>query len=263
MFHKKVESILNESNLDDKFIKFKIFYDDFKLGRVEFEDNFIPKILKKPSFSRICKVLPAKDIPKFKDDKKEAFFLHSIAHIEYSAIDLALDDCYRFVKLPLAYYEDWLEVASDEIRHFTMISDELLKLGYKYGDFPVHDGLFFGMKNTQNSLLERMAIMHKYMEANGLDANYFMLKKIKNDSSKKELKNLLNQILEEEISHVKKGNYWFEFACKKEGISKGIFIDIVMKHYPKFKNIKKELNINDRIRAGFTEEEIKILNNKP
>ncbi|MSN96832.1 ferritin-like domain-containing protein [Campylobacter sp. FMV-PI01] len=254
MFYKSVEEILNESNLELKFSKFKKFYSKFRAGQVEFEENFQPKPLNLPSYAKICQILPPKDLPKFKGDKKIPAFLHSILHIEYSAIDIALDDCYRFVGLPFEYYVDFLEICEDEIRHFSMIEKELLKFGFKYGDFAVHDGLFFALKNTSHSLAERMAILHKYSEANGLDANYFILKKIDNGS----LKELLEQILEEEISHVKKGNKWFDYANKDLNLD---FLDIVLKHYPKFKNYKRELNEVDRIRAGFSQDEILKLKN--
>ena len=76
-----------------------------------------------------------------KQAEKQKAFLHSIVHIEYSAVDIALDAAYRFRALPKAYYDDWLEVVEDEIRHFKMIEEHMAKFGVKYGDFAVHDGL--------------------------------------------------------------------------------------------------------------------------
>ncbi|CZE48098.1 ferritin-like domain-containing protein [Campylobacter geochelonis] len=260
-FYLLVKDVLDESDFAKKEAKFDKLYNDFLEKKFEFEPNFTPKPLEVPSFAKICKILPAKDLPSYKGAQKEASFLHSIAHIEYSAIDIALDDCYRFVNLPFDYYKDWLEVAKDEIRHFKKILEELEKTGYKYGDFAVHDGLFFAMKKTQNSLVERMAVLHRYMEANGLDANFFMLNKIKNDKNKTNLTNLLNIILKEEISHVQKGDRWYKFACKAAKVDESLFLDIIIKHYPNFTSIKRELNVEARLEAGFSKDEIRNLQN--
>src|SRR3546814_6003688 len=52
-----------------------------------------------------------------------AAFIHSIAHIEFNAIDLGWDAVYRFRGMPADFYADWVSVASDEARHFTMRSE--------------------------------------------------------------------------------------------------------------------------------------------
>ena len=48
--------------------------------------------------------------------------MHAIAHIEFNAINLALDAAYRFRNQPSDYYLDWLKIADDEARHFTPVS---------------------------------------------------------------------------------------------------------------------------------------------
>ena len=40
--------------------------------------------------------------------------LHAVAHIEFNAINLALDAVWRFAGLPEAYYRDWFRVAAEE-----------------------------------------------------------------------------------------------------------------------------------------------------
>lgn len=257
MFFEEIEFVLNQSDIELKRAKFSEIW--AKFDEFSFDVKFKPKPLISPSYAEICEILPAKDLPKYKGEDKIPAFLHSIAHIEYSAIDIALDDCYRFTNLPKEYYFDFLELASDEFRHFSMISDELAKFGYKYGDFPVHDGLFFALKNTQNSLLERMALLHRHQEAVGLDANFFMLKKLKNDKEKAFLLPLLEVILDEEISHVRKGDKWFKWECDETGKSYECFFDILNKHLPKLKDFKRELNVKDRLNAGYTKEELEKL----
>lgn len=255
MFFKFVEDVLNESDFEIKHSKFNQILGIF--DSFEFSVDFTPKPLSTPSYAKICEILPAKDLPKYKGEDKIPAFLHSIAHIEYSAIDIALDDCYRFTGLPREYYRDFLELAGDEFRHFLMISDELAKFGYKYGDFPVHDGLFFALKNTQHSFLERMALLHRHQEAVGLDANFFMLERLKDDRAF--LIPLLEVILEEEVDHVRKGDRWFRWECKRIGEDVSCFFDIVESYYPKFRSFKREINVDGRIRAGYDQKEIEEL----
>jgi hypothetical protein len=135
----------------------------------------------------------------------------------------------------------------------------------KYGEFAVHDGLFIALQNTSASLLERMAVLPRYMEANGLDANAFMLKKLETerekDGSKAQLCEILQVILDEEISHVSKGDRWFKFACEKEGVSPEIYAQIVQKIYPKAFLQSRELNVSARLKSGFSEAEIEHIKN--
>ncbi len=147
--------------------------------------------------------------------------MHSIAHIEYSAIDLALDAVYRYPQMPLVYKRDWLEVASDEIRHFRMLDTLLKDLGYCYGDFPVHSGLFDAANHTAHNILDRMAIVPRYFEASGLDVSPQIIKKLANKHkipAVMKLIDTLNIIYKEEIDHVLKGDRWFKYLCQRRGL---------------------------------------------
>lgn len=198
---------------------------------------------------------------KVKPKDKNLNFIHSVAHIEFSAIDIALDACYRFRNLPREFYEDWLEVAEDEIRHFCMIENLLLKQGGRYGELSVHDGLFIALQKTSDSLTSRMALLPRYMEANGLDANAHIIKRLEGEGENEELIECLKVILKEEVSHVYKGDKWFKFACKKEGIDENNYFDIILSLYPNsFKNVR-EINEQDRLKAGFSKEELCLIKN--
>ncbi|QDS05129.1 ferritin-like domain-containing protein [Campylobacter fetus] len=255
-FFDEVWEILNESRLEIKFFKFEQLFFKFKNDEYEFNVNFIPKSLTTPSYAKICDVCEMKDLKKHSQNKALATFLHSIAHIEYSAIDIALDACYRFLNLPKEFYFDWLEVADDEIKHFKMINEKLENAGYNYGDFTVHNGLFIAMQKTENSLLDRMAVLPRFMEANGLDANLFIMKKIANDKQKNYLLDILKTIHDEEIGHVKKGDKWFKFACKEQGVDPKEWMNIVLKHYPKAFHTKRKLDVKHRLMAGFDQSEL-------
>ena len=135
------------------------------------EPKFEAKIFEKPSYANICEIVEPRALKTRKDfDTKAglATLVHAIAHIEYSAIDLALDAAYRYAEMNQAYKQDWLKVAKDEIRHYLMLEELLVELGFKYGDFPVHAGLFDASMNTATNHLDRMAIIPRYYEASGL-----------------------------------------------------------------------------------------------
>lgn len=257
-FFESVWNILNEGNICVKFEEFHKFYKNFKRYHdIDFDLNNEVRLLERPSYANFCNVVSMRDLnKKIPSDKKYVNFIHSIAHIEFCAIDIALDAVYRFRGLPRSYYEDWLEVACDEIRHFNMINELLNDNGVKYGDFVVHDGLFVALCKTQNSLLKRMALLPRYMEANGLDANAHIIKKLEFENNNERLIKILNIILQEEISHVSKGDKWFKYACEHENISTQEYVNIIKELYPNaFKSVR-ELNENARIKAGFSIDEI-------
>ena len=236
-------------------------------NEVREETHYKAKIFEKPSYASKCHIVLPKELPARKDfDTKEglATLIHAITHIEYSAIDLALDAVYRFPQMPMAYKIDWLVVAEDEVRHFKMLNDMLESLGYKYGDFPVHCGLFDVAEHTAHSVLDRMAIVPRYYEASGLDVNPQIVKKLENKRKKpliKELMEALEVIYKEEIEHVQKGDRWFKWLCEKEGVEQSIYFEILQR-YDILNKHRPHLNIDARKEAGFTCDEIKKLGAK-
>src|SRR3546814_3275364 len=84
----------------------------------------------------------------------------------FNAINLALDAGWRFEGLPDAYYEDWLSVAQDEARHFAMLRARLQSLGYDYGDFTAHNGLWEAAESTAHDVLLRMTLDRKSTRLN-------------------------------------------------------------------------------------------------
>lgn len=266
-FYKELELILQSKESAQKIEKFRHFYTLFCAGKLEFEDEFISKKFEQPSYTDICTIVPPQVVPKRKNLTTvdgQINLLHAIAHIEYSAIDLALDSAYRFQGLPKEYYEDWLKVADDEIRHFLMLEKLLHDIGAKYGDIEVHNALFEASQRT-NTLIERMAVVPRYLEANGLDATPMILDKLKK-LPKSEMINkiieVLKVILEEEIDHVQKGDTWFNYACKKEGKLHDIYFEIIEKYYPQGFLRPKNLNIEARKEAGFSCDELEFMAKK-
>ncbi|MDE0715351.1 MAG: ferritin-like domain-containing protein [Gammaproteobacteria bacterium] len=178
-----------------------------------------------------------------------ACFLHAIAHIEFNAINLALDAVYRFGGLPDGYYRDWLEVARDEACHHAMLEDRLEELGYRYGDFPAHNGLWDVACRTAHDLVSRMAMVPCVMEARGLDVTPGMIRRFR-DMGDDRSAGLLETILEEEERHVAIGVAWYRWACGERGLDPvPTFFSLLETYLPH--RLSGPLNIDRRRAAGF------------
>lgn len=145
-----------------------------------------------------------------------AALVHAIAHIEFNAINLALDATCRFRDMPWDYYADWISVAADEARHFGMLTLRLADLGVAYGDFPAHNGLWEMAERTANSCLVRMALVPRVLEARGLDVTPGMITRLRQCGDEETI-GVLEIILAEEIAHVAIGTRWFRYCCVLEG----------------------------------------------
>lgn len=230
-------------------------------------EEFVPVLFETPSYASKCRIVSPRKLPARKEfDTHEglATLIHAIVHIEYSAIDLALDAVYRFPQMPLEYKLDWLAVAEDEIRHYRMLLALLTELGYKYGDFPVHSGLFDAAVHTAHSVLDRMAVVPRYYEAGGLDVNPQIIKKLDNKRKNPLVSRLIDAlkiILEEEVEHVHKGDRWFKYLCEKEGADESVYFEI-LERYRLLEKHRPHINVDARKEAGFTCNEIKKLGAK-
>jgi uncharacterized ferritin-like protein (DUF455 family) len=257
-----LEKLLEERSIVKKLQSFKRFYQEFRETQdIDFINNKEIKVFENPSFYKLCTIVHPTKVPNRKNlHTKEGMgiLLHAIAHIEYSAIDLALDACYRFRGLPREYYEDWMEVADDEVRHFEMICKLMGEYDIEYGDIPVHQGLFdASMKSLE--FIPRMALIPRYMEANGLDANQMLIDKLQYIPNTQKVIDLLTIILDEEIDHVKKGDYWYKYGCnQKENFSCDYF-KIVNTIYPNSFKGNKHINHKARKEAGFSDKELETL----
>jgi len=263
-FYKLLEEAITTPDIEIKEnLTQKCFLYCSKNGSISSE-SFTPILFEKPSYSDRCTIVDPRELKARKDfDTKEGLgtLIHAITHIEYSAIDLALDAVYRFPDMPQAYKIDWLEVALDEIRHYKMLSSLLAKLEYKYGDFTVHCGLFDASVHTAKSVLDRMAIIPRYYEASGLDVNPQIVKKIHNKRKNpivKELIESLDIIYEEEITHVQKGDRWFKYICDENNLDYSTYF-IILEKYKLSSKYRPHLDVKGRKKAGFSCTEIKKL----
>jgi len=183
--------------------------------------------------------------------------LHAIAHIEFNAVNLALDAVCRFRDMPQEYYRDWLSVAADEVRHFLLLQQRLQDYGADYGDHPAHNGLWEMAEKTTDSCLVRMALVPRVLEARGLDVTPGMMQRLQAVGDHESCA-VLQIILDEEVGHVAIGSHWFSWCCAKEGKEPGpTFLELLQSRYPG--SVRGPFNHSARLLAGFSDEEMMAL----
>jgi len=186
-----------------------------------------------------------------------AALFHALAHIEFNAINLALDAIYRFQDMPKEYVLDWAKVASEEAYHFQLIADRLKDFNMNYGDLPAHNGLWDMAVRTDFDVMVRMALVPRVLEARGLDVAPKMIEKFNSQGDQKAVK-LLTRILEDEVGHVKIGSYWFKKICQQKQLNhEEKYMELLDKFY--VGKPKGPFNRELRIIAGFSNAEINWL----
>lgn len=186
-----------------------------------------------------------------------AALLHSIAHIEFNAINLALDAVWRFPGLPEAYYRDWLHVADEEATHFTLVCDRLRAHDAAYGDFAAHNGLWEMAERTADDVLARMALVPRTLEARGLDASPAVRAKLAGAGDEASAQ-VIDVILRDEIGHVAIGNRWFRFLCKRQDLDPlQAYAELAGRHAAP--RLRGPFNLAARRAAGFDEAELQAL----
>ncbi len=186
--------------------------------------------------------------------------VHAIAHIEFNAMNLALDAAWRFEGMPEAYYRDWLRVAAEEAKHFTLLSEHLVQQGRAYGTFLAHDGLWTMCDSTRDDITARMALVPRTLEARGLDATPVVQARLRKVGTRQALEAaaILEIILEEEVGHVAIGNHWYHWLCQRGGHDPiAFYAQAALAH--RAPRLKPPFNISARRQAGFSEEELQKL----
>lgn len=186
-----------------------------------------------------------------------AVLLHALAHIEFNAINLALDAVWRYAGLPDAFYRDWLRVAREEAYHFELLNTHLGTLGHGYGDFPAHNGLWEMAEKTRDDLLARLALVPRTLEARGLDASPLIRDKLINAGDRAGGA-ILDIILRDEIGHVAIGNHWYRYLCTQQGRDPVATYAELAQRYDA-PRLRGPFNIEARRQAGFDEAELAAL----
>lgn len=203
-------------------------------------------------------VLPRElPIRKLTSEEGRAAFIHALAHIEFNAINLAWDAVLRFRGLPTDYYNDWVKVADEEAVHFGLLRDRLRALGYDYGDFPAHNGLWVMAQKTAFDPLVRMALVPRVLEARGLDVTPGMMKRLQ-DVGDSESANVLETILRDEVGHVEIGSRWFRYLCEQRGVEPDSIYKELLQEYMTGK-LRQPFNDEARKAAGFSDAELAFI----
>jgi len=189
-----------------------------------------------------------------------ASLMHAVAHIEFNAINLALDAVQRFAGMPESFYAEWLTVAEEEAYHFELIRAHLRHLGAEYGDFDAHGGLWHMCEKTAHDVLIRMALVPRVLEARGLDVTPGIQMKL-GQAGDHHAVSLLDIILRDEIGHVAIGNRWFRYCCAQRNLDPlSTFIELLAEYYPQ--GLMGPYNMLAREQAGFTSDEMALLTGK-
>ncbi|KAB8068861.1 hypothetical protein BDV29DRAFT_62324 [Aspergillus leporis] len=196
--------------------------------------------------------------------KSRISMLHALANIELWAIDLAVDICVRFATfqtetvskcdsrvLPRSFFHDWLKVANDEAKHFSLLRARMEEMGSYFGALPVHHGLWESATITAHDLRARISIIALVHEARGLDVNPMTIEKFRRAGDAESVQ-CLEVIHNDEITHVTTGHRWLSWVCQEEGTDPvQVFRSNVRKYFRG--NIKEPFNAEARAQAGLDE----------
>ncbi|PIT28210.1 hypothetical protein BGI37_01090 [Snodgrassella alvi] len=196
---------------------------------------------------------------KFTTVEGYAALLHAVCHIEFNAINLALDAAYRFRLLPEEFTRDWVRIAAEEAHHFQLMRQRLQALGYDYGDFSAHNHLWDMAYKTAFDPLLRMALVPRVLEARGLDVTPGMRTKIAQKGDHATCA-VLDIIYRDEVGHVQVGNYWYQYLCQLRGLEPLALFRRLLSRYDLF-IFRGYVNIDAREQAGFSRFELEMLEN--
>ena len=176
--------------------------------------------------------------------------LHAVAHIELNAIDLHWDIIARFTHhpMPLGFYDDWVQAADDESKHFNLLCDCLDAAGSHYGAMPAHAFMWQAAEDTAHDLHGRLAVVPMVLEARGLDVTPGMIDLFTRAGETGALA-ALNIIYAEEVAHVAYGSKWFNWLCGRDGSDpKDVFHRLVRQYF--HGHLKPPFNAEKRADAG-------------
>ena len=213
-----------------------------------------PALPKRPGRPEKPDLISPREMPKrsISGEKGRLALVHSLAHIELNAIDLAWDLVARCARLPMprAFFDNWVQVGLEEAKHFSLLSERLRQMDSFYGALPAHDGFWQAAEETDHNLVARLAIIPLVLEARGLDITPPMLDKVRAQKDDKTAA-ILEIIYRDEKRHVAFGTKWFLFACARHGLKpEPTFHDMVRRHFKG--SLRPPFNDKARSQAGLT-----------
>ncbi|MEP7221324.1 MAG: ferritin-like domain-containing protein [Novosphingobium sp.] len=223
---------------------------DWRLGRLDF--RFDVDMPDRPARPEHPELLPPNRMPKRgrgQSDRARIALWHSLAHIEFVAIDLALDMAGRFGgEMPRQFTIDFLTTAADEAMHFALVDRHLRRLGSHYGALPAHDGLWEAADETRHDVAARLAVVPMVLEARGLDVTPGMIERVRGQGDRAGAR-ILERILDDEISHVRFGaNHFTAVANSRGEAMESLWETLVIRHFRGA--VKPPFNDSARAAAG-------------
>ena len=214
-----IRAALLTGNPRDKVMATRALVRDFRSGRLEFAfDAAMPA---RPARPPLPELLPPARMPKRRkggSERGRIALLHALAHIEFVAIDLALDAAGRFgAEMGRGFADDWLSVAADEAMHFSLLARRLKTLGSTYGAMPAHDGLWEAAQATAHDVAARLAVVPMVLEARALDVTPATVARFRGNGDERSAR-ILERILDDEIRHVRFGTKHFANLCNERGV---------------------------------------------
>jgi uncharacterized ferritin-like protein (DUF455 family) len=214
-----------------------------------------------PQPGRDIEVVPIKNMP-FKTGLSrpvgQARLMHDLASIELQALELGFRTLVEYPDAPAMFREQLAEIVRDEARHLSLCLSALDHLGYKFGAFPVHVALWQSVA-VEDSLLDRILVVHRYLEGSGLDAGETLRIKLSGVAAGL-VREVVSVISHEEVAHVKFGSDWYRAICKIEGVDPetdfSVRLDGLLHRIPRrMERLARGL----RLAAGFSEAEMSVL----
>ena len=229
---------------------------DWQAGRLQLAADAVRTPIDRPGVPARPELVPPQQVPRRRADTPagRAALVHALAQIEFNAINLALDAAHRFAGMPHGFYADWLKVADEEALHFELLNTHLATLGYAYGDFRAHTGLWDMALKTAHDPLVRMALVPRVLEARGLDATPLIVGKLRaaNDMRMVEILGIIER---DEIGHVAIGSRWYRWLCAARGLDPEATFRQLLVDYDA-PPLKPPFNLGARRQAGFSEPEL-------
>lgn len=253
--HQAAQACLLASSVAEKTTLAEQLWRQYQAGELRCEPMALPDVVQagRPSAPKL--VDPTK-LPRRKlgSDEGKAALIHAVAHIEFNAINLAVDAAWRFQGLPDDYYRDWLQIASEEAYHFSLLQTRLGQLGYAYGDFPAHNGLWDLAMKTADDPLKRMALVPRVMEARGLDVTPGMSARFAQLGDQATV-DILAIILRDEVGHVEAGSRWYKHLCAERGLdAETHYFELLDEYFAG--GTRCPLHKEARLQAGFSQSEL-------
>ncbi|WP_303909467.1 ferritin-like domain-containing protein [Thiohalomonas denitrificans] len=253
------KACLDACEADEKVSCTKAAVEAWRAGELAWTEECAAKPIGEPGRPPGLKLVRPRDLPKRRPTTPEgrAVLYHALTHIEFNAINLAWDAAYRFRGMPQPFYDDWVRVADEEAYHFTLLRDHLRGLGYDYGDFPGHNGLWEMARKTAHDPLIRMALVPRCLEARGLDVTPGIKARLL-EAGDADGAALLDIILRDEIGHVAIGDRWFRFLCTDRDLEPETTYRALTDEYMKGP-LRGPFHQEARRQAGFSEAELAYL----